>query len=46
VEDAGNDLVVGDCHLANGSITQETGHVPQHPMQLLARAYGIPAEEP
>ena len=46
VEDAGNDLVVGDCHLANGSITQETGHVPQHPIQVLARAYGIPAEEP
>lgn len=39
------DVVAGDCHLANGSITEETGRVPQHPIQVLARAYGIPAEE-
>lgn len=38
------DVVVGDCHLANGAITQETGRTPMHPLQLLARAYGIPAE--
>ena len=41
VEAAGNDVVCGDCHLANGSILQETGVHPVHPMQLLARAYGV-----
>jgi Fe-S oxidoreductase len=45
VEAAGNDVVCGDCHLANGSIEQETGTRPIHPLQLMARAYGIPAEE-
>jgi glycerol-3-phosphate dehydrogenase subunit C len=39
------DVVVGDCHLANGAINQETGRVPQHPLQQLARAYGIPPED-
>ena len=38
------DVVVGDCHLANGAIIQETGKVPLHPLQFLARAYGIPEE--
>ena len=44
VEAAGNQVVCGDCHLANGSIEQETGTRPVHPIQLMARAYGIPAE--
>ncbi len=43
VEAAGNDVVCGDCHLANGSIFQETGRQPVHPLQLMARAYGIDA---
>jgi glycerol-3-phosphate dehydrogenase subunit C len=38
---AGNDVVCGDCHLANGAILQETGLKPQHPLQLMARAYGL-----
>ena len=38
---AGNDVVCGDCHLANGAITQETGMRPRHPMQVLAQAYGL-----
>jgi Fe-S oxidoreductase len=38
---AGNEVVCGDCHLANGAIRQETGATPLHPMQLLARAYGL-----
>jgi glycerol-3-phosphate dehydrogenase subunit C len=38
------EVVTGDCHLANGAITQETGKLPLHPMQFLARAYGIPEE--
>jgi len=41
---AGNEVVCGDCHLANGSIEQETGTRPVHPIQLVARAYGIPEE--
>lgn len=39
------DVVVGDCHLANTAIVEQTGQTPLHPLQLLARAYGI-AEEP
>jgi glycerol-3-phosphate dehydrogenase subunit C len=41
IEAAGNDTVCGDCHLANGSILQETGTQPVHPMRLMARAYGL-----
>ncbi|MCU1494040.1 MAG: hypothetical protein JWO62_1804 [Acidimicrobiaceae bacterium] len=41
---AGADAVCGDCHLANMAILQETGLRPVHPLQLLARAYGIPEE--
>lgn len=42
IEAAGNDAVTGDCSLANGGILQETGKQPSHPLQFLARAYGIP----
>jgi glycerol-3-phosphate dehydrogenase subunit C len=38
---AGNEMVCGDCHLANGAIEQETGTKPSHPMQVMARAYGL-----
>jgi len=41
VEAAGNDVVCGDCHLANGSILQETGMQPVHPLQLMAQAYRV-----
>jgi glycerol-3-phosphate dehydrogenase subunit C len=41
IETAGNAVVCGDCHLANGSILQETGTQPEHPLQLMARAYGV-----
>ena len=44
IEAAGNDTVAGDCHLANGGILQETGKQPLHPLQIVARAYGIPEE--
>ena len=44
VEEAGHEVVCGDCHLANGSIEQETGIRPVHPMQLVARAYGLSDE--
>ena len=41
VKAAGSEVVVGDCHLANGAITEETGDVPLHPLQFIARAYGL-----
>jgi len=46
LERAGGDVVAGDCHLANTAITELTGRIPQHPLQIVARAYGIPAEQP
>jgi len=46
VDEAGNATVCGDCHLANGAILQGTGKRPLHPIQLVARAYGIAAEPP
>jgi Fe-S oxidoreductase len=42
---ANGDVVSGDCHLANTAITEQTGMAPLHPLQLIARAYGI-SEEP
>jgi Fe-S oxidoreductase len=38
------EVVCGDCHLANTSIAEETGRRPMHPVQLLARAYGLPGD--
>jgi glycerol-3-phosphate dehydrogenase subunit C len=46
IEAAGHDVVCGDCHLANGAILQETGSAPLHPMQLMARAYGLASGSP
>ena len=31
IEQAGGDVVAGDCHLANTAITEQTGRIPQHP---------------
>ena len=45
IHEAGGDVVAGDCHLANTAINEQTGEEPLHPLQLLARAYGIPEEE-
>ncbi len=44
IDKAGGDVVAGDCHLANTAIVEQTGRTPQHPLQVLARAYGIPEE--
>ena len=41
---ADGQVVAGDCHLANTAITEQTGEEPLHPLQLLARAYGISEE--
>lgn len=40
IQRANAEVVTGDCHLANGAITEETGAVPMHPLSFLARAYG------
>jgi len=42
---ANGEVVAGDCHLANTAINEQTGKVPQHPIQVVARAYGIAIEE-
>jgi Fe-S oxidoreductase len=44
IESAGGDVVTGDCHLANTAIVERTGLVAVHPLQVIARAYGIPEE--
>ncbi len=35
------DLIAGDCHLSNTAIKEATGKTPSHPLQVLARAYGL-----
>jgi glycerol-3-phosphate dehydrogenase subunit C len=44
ISKTGGDAVAGDCHLANTAITEQTGLEPRHPLEVVARAYGI-AEE-
>ena len=44
IDKAGGDIVAGDCHLANTAIVEQTGRTPQHPLQVMARAYGITEE--
>ena len=41
VAKADTDLVAGDCHLSNTAIKEATGKTPSHPLQVLARAYGL-----
>ena len=41
---ADGDVVAGNCLLANTAIAEQTGLVASHPLQVLARAYGIPEE--
>ncbi len=43
---ADGEVIAGDCHLANTAITEQTGLRPLHPLQLIARAYGISEEVP
>ena len=45
VEAAGNDVVCGDCHAGQRGDHQETGRRPLHPIQLMARAYGLVGSE-
>lgn len=44
IESANGDVVAGDCHLANTAIVEQTGETAQHPLQVIARAYGIAPE--
>ncbi len=45
IEKADSEALAGDCTLANGGITLETGKAPVHPLTLVARAYGISEED-
>jgi Fe-S oxidoreductase len=45
IDKADDEVVAGDCHLANGGIVQETGRTPVHPLQVLAAAYELPEED-
>jgi Fe-S oxidoreductase len=45
IERADCEVVAGDCQLANGAIVEQTARIPHHPIQIMARAYGIPEEE-
>lgn len=45
VDAADGDVVSGDCHLANTAIAEQTGRTSTHPLQVMARAYGIPPED-
>ena len=45
ITEAQGEVVTGDCHLANTAINEQTGNHPVHPLQVLARAYGIPEEK-
>ena len=38
------DVVAGDCQWANTVIAEQTAAEVRHPLQILARAYGIPPE--
>jgi glycerol-3-phosphate dehydrogenase subunit C len=44
VRDSDAELVAGDCQLANVAIEEGSGRRPVHPLQVLARAYGIEEE--
>ncbi len=44
IERVNGEVVAGDCHLANTAIEEQTGRRPMHPLQVLARAYGIAPE--
>lgn len=45
VRESDAELVAGDCQLANTAIFEETAQRPVHPLQVLARAYGLEKEE-
>ncbi len=44
IREADTELVAGDCQLSNTAIAEGAGRRPLHPLQVLARAYGLPEE--
>jgi len=44
VRESSAELIAGDCQLANTAIEEATAKRPVHPLQVLARAYGIEEE--
>ena len=44
IDRAEGEAVSGDCHLANTAIVEQTGRESTHPLQIIARAYGIADE--
>ena len=44
VRESEEELIAGDCQLANVAIDESTQKRPIHPLQVLARAYGIDTE--
>jgi glycerol-3-phosphate dehydrogenase subunit C len=44
IDKADGDAVAGDCHLANTAIVEQTGQESRHPLEVIARAYGIADE--
>jgi glycerol-3-phosphate dehydrogenase subunit C len=44
VSESDAELVAGDCQLSNTAIFEATAKQPVHPLQVLARAYGIEEE--
>jgi glycerol-3-phosphate dehydrogenase subunit C len=45
VRESDAQLVAGDCQLANVAIEEGSGKRPVHPLQVLARAYGVEEED-
>lgn len=45
IEESEAEIVAGDCNLANTAIAEGTGRRPVHPVQVLARAYGLPEDD-
>lgn len=45
IQKSDGEVLAGDCHLANTSITEETNRRVLHPIQVIARAYGMDEED-
>ena len=41
VAESDDELIAGDCQLANVAIDESTHKRPVHPLQVMARAYGL-----
>jgi glycerol-3-phosphate dehydrogenase subunit C len=42
---AGGDVFAGDCHFTNNAISEQTGRAALHPLQVVARAYGVELDD-